>query len=573
MIISLKFTCISCHKYDIVLQKHHLLCFVHFRSELDVDILDEVNLVHLSNDLIRSHDIISKGSHSNREERDDTDIHLGVCKISEKERKIAEKYRRARSPSPYILRNGQLSPGLRPKSAPLFMHSKMDLRVVEISLSNDSISDISNISNVSSIERTIRNDRSPDTQIRTLPNINAKSTASSCQNYSSKFLSMPNLAGNESKYSKSRSSDEMSSNLSSQRKYSLTSLSSKGSSISLLSESETDTTTGTQIRNMNYQGATDDCMNTRHGYHEQEYAKTVGNSGFSDVDLDSEWCASVNNCVDNRQSDIARKKGMYKPSATSPRVKEKRLKLRNILKSKKGSFNPPAEVRKLPDEKNLGNRIYAKDRGATDVSDSVEDKTSNTNYAYSKSRSSVELSSPDLIDEVKHSVRFERNTTGRRTPYESANAIDRETESVNNFIAGASGKIVTAKPVMLDMHKDIHKCKSNTGKDALPNDARTENPKHKGEKLNDKKCAIIDMNSPVKAQPPKKPVRNKNKNIAMLASDLNFSKYKIRGPNDVADLHTGEDTDHSDQIHDSATSTRNEGENWFLIHHVHRMSL
>ena len=107
--------------------------------------MNEVNLTHLSHDL--SHDTHRRiGS---LDETDDTDPRGESITVTVEEQKLTEKYRRQRSPSPYILKGSRhASPRFRAQSAPLYYSGKLDLHVVDISLSNESLSDIS--SNASS---------------------------------------------------------------------------------------------------------------------------------------------------------------------------------------------------------------------------------------------------------------------------------------------------------------------------------------------------------------------------------------------------------------------------------------
>ena len=90
------------------------------------------------------------------EETDDTDPRKETVTVTAEEQKVSEKYRRKRSPSPYVLKaSRQASPRLRAQSAPLYYTGELNLHVVDISLSNDSLSDLS--SNVSSTYNNIAN--------------------------------------------------------------------------------------------------------------------------------------------------------------------------------------------------------------------------------------------------------------------------------------------------------------------------------------------------------------------------------------------------------------------------------
>ncbi|XP_053381041.1 uncharacterized protein LOC123551801 [Mercenaria mercenaria] len=515
--------------------------FLPLRSEIDVDILDEVNLVHLSHDLLKSDDLRGRRGNSTREERDDTDIRLGVIKPSEKDRKIAEKYRRARSPSPYILCNRQSPAGFRPKSAPLFAQSEMDLRVVDISFSENSTGKTLEGQKAAVHEKSKSHTNSNDT-----------SKTNSCQNTDiiSKYSSLPNLTGSQSKHSKIQPSNNMSSRLVKQRKCSFSSISSKGSSISLLSENEADAMP--HICNVSYDGAIEDFAVSPEGAIEEDYAKEIDEERFSEIELDSG--TNIENLAENRPSELAKMiKGMYQPAVTSPRAKEKRLKIRNVLKNKKGSFNPPEDSKKPADEKNILNRIYAKSRVATGGYESVE-KKSDDSASNSGTKSSTEVSKPDVNDKTSFDKNGIENTVGRRTPNESATSVDKDTESVDKFISGASCNTVTARPVILD----------NGSKE--PESVKTDDPGVNGNENLTVTGSTINVQvemaiSPEKAQPPKKPVRNKNKNknLNVLADQLNFSKYKIKvddGQSAAVDtnLDTGKQTDLSGEnkrSHDS----------------------
>ena len=88
------------------------------------------------------------------EEIDDTDPQRESVTVTADEQKVSEKYRRKRSPSPYVLKvSRQPSPRCRAQSAPLFYSKELDLRIVDISLSNESLSDLS--SNVSSANNNL----------------------------------------------------------------------------------------------------------------------------------------------------------------------------------------------------------------------------------------------------------------------------------------------------------------------------------------------------------------------------------------------------------------------------------
>ena len=114
---------------------------------MDTCILNEVDLTRLSHDL--SHDHRRPGSHCDMV--DDTDPTRESVIILSEEQKLTEKYRRQRSPSPYVLKASRAaSPRFRAQSAPIYYSGQLDLHVVDISLSNESLSDISSGVSVSS---------------------------------------------------------------------------------------------------------------------------------------------------------------------------------------------------------------------------------------------------------------------------------------------------------------------------------------------------------------------------------------------------------------------------------------
>ena len=114
---------------------------------MDTCILNEVDLTRLSHDLSRDHR--RQGSHSDMV--DDTDPMRESVTVLSSEQKLTEKYRSKRSPSPYVLKISRAaSPRSRPQSAPIYYSGKLDLHVVDISLSNESLSDISSGVSVSS---------------------------------------------------------------------------------------------------------------------------------------------------------------------------------------------------------------------------------------------------------------------------------------------------------------------------------------------------------------------------------------------------------------------------------------
>ena len=107
---------------------------------MDTCILNEVDLTKLSHGLSCDHRRL--GNHG--DVVDDTDPSRENVTVVSSEQKLTEKYRRKRSPSPFVLKSTRAaSPRSRPQSAPIYYSGKLDLHVVDISLSNGSLSDIS----------------------------------------------------------------------------------------------------------------------------------------------------------------------------------------------------------------------------------------------------------------------------------------------------------------------------------------------------------------------------------------------------------------------------------------------
>lgn len=441
-------------------------------------------------------------------EDDDTGFFKGNFRESGREKKLEKKFKRSRSPSPYTCILLPRQQPARPKSAPTFVKSDWDLRIVDIPLSNEN-----------SPQKTSKQNGDVNHHNKgAIPKKqNPYSTASQKSNLKMKYASTSDLYTNEKSVPNSRKSyahnHVSSTDLAQQeiRKHSITSFSSKESSLSSLSDSDTETITQIQnvSKNLSYSN-----MNPDHH-----------------VTFSTKPQNSYGNQVQREHVTFASKKGTYQPSVSSPRVREKRLKLKNILKNKKGSFQPTEDDTVSPvSEKTEVNRIYAKNRGGNharhgngDVRKNVHDHVSMETAKGSRKHSDLSDQSTSkwsrtspVVKEMdsasgscnsveSDSVRTAVNNIGVVNSTKHKSDVD-DTESVDNFLAGADFTTVAAKPVILDSE-----CQSRTAR-VLP-------------KTPDSDPGSVNMSgSPKKAQPPKKPARKKHKN---LPSDLNLSKYKI----------------------------------------------
>ncbi|XP_052789913.1 uncharacterized protein LOC128224199 isoform X2 [Mya arenaria] len=501
------------------------------RSDVDVDIAEEVDLIaRLSHDLVRGGNPIDKG--------DDTDFSLGTYRESMREKKVAEKYRKARSPSPFILlKTGQSAYSRRPLSAPSFVKSDTDMKVVDISLCNESLSDLSsNISSPGGI-----NSHSMPNRTKVSCEYQQEVNTAGKVSVQQKYASTPNLTKNDIHRDFHNNDydyhNPVSSNVqnSKHQKHSVTSLSSRGSSMSPISESDSDQPT--QIYKEDYhtqqtQKADNDSAitNQRHAQKQSELNhKPNVNGNVHHVE------ATIHYNTDHVHSDqhlqtgaakITDKRGVFKPGVTSPRVKEKRLKLRNILKNKKGSFNPiESESWALADERNVVNRIYAKDRGPE--SDSNHRRFTDTGMEQTSNHgdgSSVgsHVSWQDSIESRGRngaSVSNTESTRGASTPsvgYSPQSSVEerldlnnsqdhQNTEGSVEYISSENGAALT-----------------NSG-----NSARNNSRQSDTSPLSNSNTSI-GGESPQKALPPKKPARTKQKSNI---TDLNFSNYKIKTQN------------------------------------------
>lgn len=505
----------------------------------------------MSHDIALSCDLQKRGGNSFHDEIDDTDVSQGISKLSD-EKRLAQKYVRIRTPSPFVLRNRHPSSGFRPKSAPSFARSENDLRIVDIPIRDDDGTETSHCipSSIETSKNTHHKFKQNHPQHKS-----SDADLNTCQNnhIGSQFVSMPNLAGTSELGTMSSISNR-------QRNYSSTSASSKESSVSPLSESDSDTATKIHV-------ATDkgDIVNNEHefaGAHAVIHARDVDyNSKLKVMDIDSETLDSAESNVVLTQCDITKKKGMYKPSVTSPRVKEKRLKIRNILKNKKGAFSPSSEgANEGPniEERNIVNRIYAKDRGVPSAYENWGKRTEDGSSLKSGRSTDAERKSVDNnSDDLSHSD-YSTNPSrevhdGRLTPYDVAKTNSLDTESVDNFITGGNSDTVTARPVVLDRNSDnLDQCVNNV--------------------LNSDTAGLtVRPVSPMKAQPPKKPARTKKKNKTP-PTELNLPPFKIEknGPElrqqpSSSNVPSGNELNHSQSSSQSGyLSTSSEKEGSFL---------
>ena len=461
-------------------------------------------------------------SHIDVERIDDSNIHHGTCRVSMREKKVAEKYRQKRAPSPYILLKvsqsragssaGAGNDGLhrpqRPESAPSFATRKFhqNLKIVDVSLSNDDegLSDLS--SNISSPEAV---------KSRSFPkayDTGAKESRSAHMSGQQKYASVPNLteenfnhllpSGNHF----SRFQDSTCVLNVNQRKQSVSSRES--------SFSETDSELVSEQRNNNYYKHINETDQDRNSL---QFVKSPGANVRSNQSV--QYMQAKEQHQIQGTVKIKEKKGTFIPSVTSPRVKEKRLKLRSILKNKKGSFNPMASDRtECLDERNIVNRIYAKDRGP--------EASSQSQRLYNESDTEVAVERQVSIqsDAFDQDVDSHSRTSGdvpvslsRETSVEErlSNLSNNDQESpVHGVNSGDGNQVTQPRPSVIDQTN------------VLSNDPDSES------------------RSPHKALPPKKPARRKQKsNIP----DLNFSNYKIKGASNACDA------DKDDAIEDLGT--------------------
>ncbi|KAL4219301.1 hypothetical protein ACF0H5_021880 [Mactra antiquata] len=472
---------------------------VPLKTDVDVDILNEVNLVHLSHDLTCNLGD-NRTTISVNDDGDDTDVRHGVSNMAE-EKRLAQKYLRMRSPSPFIVKNKLPSSSYRPNSAPYLAKSENDLRIVDIPLLDTLCTKQSNrMSNSSEDMHEPSDHTTQDYNLHNPSNTMLQPCHSNTNNFGSRFVSMPNLSGTDE-----LGTGNMSSISDHQRNYSSASLSSKESSISPMSDSETDT--NTQIYVENYKGAINNTDNTHErAKHSENALNKVLDGTEAHTDIDA--------MVMTTHSDISKKKGVYKPAITSPRIKEKKMKLSNILKHKKGSFSPSKEGStdsSQIEERGSVNRIYAKNRGAPNsyenwVRQSNEFVSQNSDKGLNPDRGSdADFNEGNTNIEQNHvnlSKPRRDHRSGRLTPYDVAKTNSLDTESVDNFINGDTSNTVTARPVVLEDSESNHLLQPPTGH-------------------------MVRQVSPVKAQPPKKPARTKKKHKAPVDTDIDLSKYRI----------------------------------------------
>lgn len=514
------------------------MCSYIFRSEVDVDILDEVNLVQMS------HDLNSKGDNKT----DDTNLLLGKFRESGREKKVGEKFRKARPRSPYSLVTRHLASGLRPNSAPSFMKSDVDLQLVDIPLGRETCLSSNKLSVQNSDARLLKNGDVECHLNGAIPKTpKTENYAKVCEReINAKYASSPNLCSHDQNipyHQQNCTGNHLSSSnfASAQRKHSVTSLSSRTSSQSQVSDSDPEN--ATQIykvessRGTPYQNVSRSNGHLENGlkYKLDQKEKT----GEQDRLHEFNHHVSESTYSQMGESLVETKKGKFRPTVSSPRIKEKRLKLKNILKNKKGSFVPSEDMVISPaDERNV-NRIYAKSRGdvygkrmnkggnsgknsdlrlqgevtsremeaqrkiSSDISETEVRKSPCVTELESESGSCVSLESRS--HDEKSSNEFVRTD---KEQY-SGHGDVRDTESIDNFISGANVNTLTAKPVL------VNRDARNGGGRTLPQTPDS-NPGQVTENVHTKK-----------ASPPKKPARTKNKN-KNLPPDLNLSKYKIK---------------------------------------------
>lgn len=518
-------------------QSNLYACSYIFRSEVDVDILDEVNLVQMS------HDLNSRGDNKT----DDTNLLLGKFRESGREKKVGEKFRKARSRSPYSLVTRPLASELRPKSAPSFIKTDVDLRLVDIPLGSETCLSSNKLSVQKSDARLLENgdvECHHNGAIPKTPKIENYAKVHK-RNINAKYASSPNLCSHDQNipyHLQDYTGNHLSSSdfASAQRKHSVTSLSSRTSSLSQVSDSDPEN--ATQIYKVESNNGTPyQNVSRSNGYLENGLKYKPGkNEKISEKDRQHEFnhCVNESTYLQMGESLVETKKGNFMPTVSSPRIKEKRLKLKNILKNKKGSFVPSEVMVISPaDERNV-NRIYAKSRG--EVHDKCLNKGGNSvknhDLALQGEVTSGEMEAQRKIlsdiseTEVRKSpcvtelesesgscVSLESRSHDEKSSNEcvktdreqnSCHGDIRDTESIDNFISGANVNTLTAKPVLVNTDAQ------NGGGRILPRTPDSD-PGQQTESARTKK-----------ASPPKKPARTKNKN-KNLPPDLNLSKYKI----------------------------------------------
>ncbi|KAH3791195.1 uncharacterized protein LOC127838814 [Dreissena polymorpha] len=422
---------------------------------------------------------------------DDTNIRLGICRESIREKKVVEKYRRARTPCRHIIiKTSEIN---RPKSAPT-LESKSNLKPVDIPISAEN------------------SDFSPDEEFIAQSQTLGRQASRSPRSVQEKYASTPNLVNaNKSSTLTGPMHDKWSSSTQhlKPRKISQDSTESSREDGSL-SESESDESIGEPVEhNFHVNSSTPvhrhPPLNYERGYNSDQNTLFYGqlNPDFREGK--------------GSETNILGKKGMFKPAVSSPRVKEKRLKLRSILKNKKGSFNPiVSESNHSVAERATVNRIYAKDRGqGKEATHSIPQSSAREIYS-------------DL------------DTDCRRSDSERSGSM-----SERNFgrRLASSG---SADP--LEIVADVHR--TNSGSERLEfNSASSKNYLKEDSRLGNAQSRLQHENLPQsdqntresgksrslqtdterspKAQPPKKPARTKHKRAA---PDLSFSKYKIKTP-------------------------------------------
>ena len=293
-----------------------------FRSDVDTSILDEIQLNEMSHDL--------NGRHSSLDNVDDTDVRLGIPKVSLYEARIAEKYRRARSPSPFIVKNRKAIPRDRPSSTPLLRKDVMEMKIIDIPLTGSG----EHCESVYTLNTHVKHTTGSD--IDTCPNhdINNRNFIDIVLNGQSKCdakkKSCVQITDSKILVSSSQIKERSNPNA----------VETVGAEIHpSYIENGISTRRIAEAMNNVLTDENSDTILIEDSEIPKELSEKKQSEFFSNKDLDP---------TDDKNQDhqfISEQKGFYKPSATSPRVNEKRIRVRNLLKSKKGSYSPaPPDV-------------------------------------------------------------------------------------------------------------------------------------------------------------------------------------------------------------------------------------
>lgn len=477
---------------------------------------------------------------------DDTNWRFGKFRISGREKKVAEKFQKAHTPLPYMLTPWQQSPRWRPKSAPMFFRSNLDLRVVDKPLSNESIElakerSSQKFSAQEPVTRQVINGDVNHFHNGAIPKTKKVTAAPKYKNtdLSTKYASTPDLYTHDihtQALHKHNQQDHLSSSGFKHRKHSITSESSRTSSLSLLSDSDTE---NSQIHNRNQKEefifkdtVKNSCSLKDTQSHSRSKVLTSEKDEVHSGEIQNTDYMVCDNVPDNKSS-FGTKRGSFQPTVSSPRVKEKRLKLKNILKDKKGSFVPSEGVSPNVGERNEArNRIYAKNRGShsgsvgrgsncgdkrvsvSSYSSGDSGLVNDTNKMVSSDRIRRDphthvcegVESGWQVEKLSKAAEYDKDTNSKNKTEVALCA--RDTESIDT-LTGPDIQTLTAQPVILDRDN-----KNSDNRRTLP-------------QTSDSDPGSLDSSgSPQKAQPPKKPARKKHKD-KNLPPDLNLSKYKI----------------------------------------------